>query len=629
MPAPWEEIPIIGPMFGHVADGILDGAIQLGEHAVNAAGAISDVMIGKERTEKAVTTVPARLVANHADKNELTKTATETVKGADDGPLAQLSGQVLRRWRPLQDGAKEMVEMANSEELESIILCVWSLVISIIDKVNPGRLLKALPELPRLMLEKTLGTVGRLGVIRGGILSNEVNVATLGLLWNNFDALVRFFVDLAECAKCYGPASSLDGRAVPDEPHGSYNELDLTQPMNRHGVVCQIQRLIKSVVFILESAALPVKFEDIDMTKETVLPSDDCDLGTLIEVRPSGWHRLVEPGMPQRPWIRLPLASSPPASASPAGGAKPSDNAPKITREKWFFINGIATELFWLHLACGKLAERYSREITGIFNRSEGMLWDLIECGGERDARGVASRGSQSAATKRTRSSRAAQMKLKEQLKAALRQAGEGKPYDHVVVIAHSQGCLLLRLALEELILSAGKESGLAGDIRRPMIERLCVFTFGSPSVDWRLGRDEHGGFPPPLPGTKQEKAGVDLGFLSSHVLCTEHFANKADSVAKLGILNKQKDKRNSGYEADSVFVNCEEGWVGHLFGTQYSLDPSHYGAEERPDGVIVGETAQMAGFRSVLLRCKDGVSIQEAMAKKVNAGQEQLNGIL
>ncbi|KAL2177798.1 uncharacterized protein P884DRAFT_277510 [Thermothelomyces heterothallicus CBS 202.75] len=581
MSAPWEGIPVVGPMLGSLADVTQNQAIQLGEQVGTAASVVADAIIGKERKERAVTALPAWLVDKFADKDRIVQAASETVRDAADDSLVQLSVQVLQRWRPIQDGAADAIERAQDDEVESILRCLWRLVTSISEKVSPGKLLKALPELPRLVLETALGTVGRLGVLRGGILSNEINVATLGLVWNHFDELVQFFVDLIECVKCYAPASSLDGKAAQGDLHGPYNELDLSQPMNRHAVACQLQRLVKSVVFILKRAAAPVKFEQIDMTKETILPSDDCGLGTLIVVRPSGWQC--------------------------------------VTREKWFFVNGIATELFWLHLACEKLAKRYSREVTGVFNRGDGILWDLIECAGERDARGAGSAGSQKAATNRTKSSRMAQEKLEEQLRAALRQAGEGRAYDHVVVIAHSQGCLLLRPALEELILSAGKDSRGADDIRRTMLDRLCVCTFGSPSVDWRLGRDEDGAFPAPLRGSKQEKRGTDLGFLSSHVLCTEHFANAADFVAKLGVLSKYKDEHDSGYEPDSVFVNREKDWVGHLFGTQYSLESRHYGAEKGPEKKI-GRVAQMAGFSSVLLNCQGGISIRDAM-RNANAG--------
>ncbi|KAL2165038.1 hypothetical protein VTH06DRAFT_334 [Thermothelomyces fergusii] len=637
MPAVWEGIPFIGPVLGPVADGILNRAIQVGEQAGGVASGVADAVIGKKRVQKLATVLPASLVNKFADKNQLIDTTTETVKDADDGPLARLSTQVLRRWRPIQDGAAKMVETAKEEEVESILQSLWGLAISVTEKVRPGKLLKALPELRQLMLEKAFGA------IRVGIFHNEINVATLGLLWNHFVDLVKFSVGLVECAKCYAPASSLDGKAEPGDPHGSYNELYLAQPMNRHAIICQLQRLALSTVFILERAATPARFEEIDMTRETMLPTDDCDLGTLMEVRPSGWQCVVEPGMPRRAWTRLPALLPPgpgggeavggrsfgegarPGAEMPCPGAKPPDKSPQVTREKWFFVNGIATELFWLHIACEKLAERYSREVTGVFNRSEGILWDLIECAGERDAWGVGSTSSQKAAVERTRSSRIAREKLKEQLKAALRQAGEGKEgqaYDHVVVIAHSQGCLLLRLALEELILRAAKYPGSAENIRRPMLDRLCVFTFGNPSVDWRLQQDQDGSFPAALKGTRQERSGTNLAFLSSHVLCTEHFANTSDFVAKLGVLSKHKDRHNSGYESDSVFVNCEEGWVGHLFGTQYSLEPRHYEAEGGP-GEESGKADQTAGFRSVLLNCQGGTPIREAMRRKANVGQQ------
>lgn len=413
-----------------------------------------------------------------------------------------------------------------------------------------------------------LRNLGQLGIIQGGILSNEINVATLGLLWNHFDELASFFVDIAECFKCYAPASSLDGKAAPGDLHGRYNELDMSQPMNRHAIACQIQRLVRSVIFILKNMATPIKFDEIEMGEETVLKSDgDCRSGTLLEVRPSGWQRVINPSrIQEQSWVRLSNSSGAPAEKF-CPNAKVPDEPPKVRGEKWLFVNGIATELFWLHLACKKLANKYSREITGVFNRGDGILWDLIECAGERNVGGTASASSQRKLIQRTRSSRRAQAELKEQLRVALTQAG-GKHYEHIVVIAHSQGCLLLRLALGELIAS---DSNDAVDIRRTMLERLCVFTFGNPSVDWKLDWDSDRPIIERLNNSKQSGDGADLTFLSSHVLCTEHFANETDFVAKLGVMSKPAKERSSGYDRKAVFVNSEQDWIGHVFGTQYS----------------------------------------------------------
>ena len=57
-------------------------------------------------------------------------------------------------------------------------------------------------------------------IIEAGIFSNDINSTTLGLVWNHGVELTRFLVDIVECAKCYAPATSLDGRSGQNNPQG-------------------------------------------------------------------------------------------------------------------------------------------------------------------------------------------------------------------------------------------------------------------------------------------------------------------------------------------------------------------------------------------------------------------------
>lgn len=402
------------------------------------------------------------------------------------------------------------------------------LALPALNNLNPELVLATAVDLSKMVVKTVLLRIGQIGVIAAGIYSNELNPKTLAFFWNNRSELASFLLDLAECAKCYASAMSLDGKYEPKSLHGQDNELDFSQAMNRHAIICQIQRLAKSLIFILESATMATPFNAIDMTAQTQLPSDlDCELGTVIEVKPAGWQRVIHPKKGQ--WARPPT--------SPAGEAErlPSNEDPKDTKadkvkvetERWIFINGIATEPFWLHLACQRLAKWSSREVTGVYNRGDGILWDLIECGGERDERGVGNITSQDNLIQRTMSSLRAQESLRNQLETFLQRPTEGqRSYSHIVMIAHSQGCLILRLALKHLIANCGL------DIRTSMLQRLCIFTFGNPSVNWQF---------------------CDGSQLSSYVRRTEHFANEKDFVAKLGVLNEHKQP---GYGADPIFVN-------------------------------------------------------------------------
>ena len=302
--------------------------------------------------------------------------------------------------------------------------------------------------------------------------------------------------------------------------------------MARHAVLCQLQRLAKSVISLLKSQNITFGGEG-GFTMDTKLQSDaGKDVVTLDVVGREG-------------------------------------QAP----ESWLFVNGIAGEVHWQTLALKKLGDYFFNGlakdksdnvdepptmIKGIFNRSDGILWDLLECAGERrpdkKAEGI---------NQRTQSSLTAQKVLTKELQVAL-----GKGEEEIFMIAHSQGCLLLRLALEDLY---DKDSE-GGPIRKAMKDRLLVFTFGNPSYDWDVHRY-----------TKR----------------TEHFANAGDFVARLGVLRYRESRQRAPetsqnpYHCDDcaankpdhqqqlIFINEGPKGKGHLFGAQYSFDKDDYEAGE------------------------------------------------
>jgi hypothetical protein len=118
-------------------------------------------------------------------------------------------------------------------------------------------------------------------------------------------------------------------------------------------------------------------------------------------------------------------------------------------------------------------------------------------------------------------------------------------------MIAHSQGCLILRLALQTLVTETPKGSPQ----RRIIKERLRIFTFGNPSIDWKV-----------VDGTEQP--------LSKYVHTTEHFANVTDFVAMLGVV-VHRDEKGSGYDPNMVFYS--KTGKAHLFGAHYSLGVDAY----------------------------------------------------
>jgi hypothetical protein len=251
--------------------------------------------------------------------------------------------------------------------------------------------------------------------------------------------------------------------------------------------------------------------------------------------------------------------------------------------ESWIFVNGIGGEAYWNHLAVSKIQnfffdadnpEDHSEDasarrtvIKSVFNRSDGILWDMLECVTERRSESSNAERKRlnishgDPLSSRTASSREAQAALSHTLRSALSDSKSSRK--DIVVIAHSQGCLLLRLALEEIF------SDVQEDFRGVMHSHLHVYTFGNPAYDW----DVH-----------------------AYTASTEHFANELDFVAKLGVLRRFSsnpvesvkndltycsrcragDQKHLSMPKQRVFVN-NKGQSGHLFGSQYSLREGDY----------------------------------------------------
>jgi hypothetical protein len=459
--------------------------------------------------------------------------------------------------------AADIFRGADDQSVRKLIETVFERIKRSPDLIRPTLLLETAKSLTYSVLGGVFGAVGSVSSIREAVFRNEINATTLILIRDQAGELAKFVLDLVEASKCYYLANGRK-RGEDDEGNGNdehvlyaeFNELDFSRFRNQHAVICQIQRLALSIVYILQHLFKPVAFRDIDMSGQTKLQSDlgiglrktyNTGADVQLDVEPDDTKDLDKKKL------------------KPTARARVDHK-----EEKWLFVNGIGGELFWLQLACDRLRAAFYREVTGVFNRGDGLLWDLIECAGQRSSyvqdpgagSATPSTGAdgvvegQGTLIESTQSSQQAQELLREELRKRLtNDAAEQNP--HIIMIAHSQGCLLLRRVLEDLVASATTDPSLSHTMRT----RLCVFTFASPSLHWKTQKS-HPSPPHDLDGT----------YLSSHVLRTEHFANRRDFVAQLGVLS-----RDSDYGLDDVFINEGEDWIGHFFGTQYGFDPDLY----------------------------------------------------
>lgn len=421
---------------------------------------------------------------------------------------------------------------------DGILEIAWN----VFRKATQKAILTTVSVIVKTTLMAMIGYIGPIDSVWKAILDNPANTELFETLKTDWWIVARFLVDFLEPMKRFVSAESTDGTPIPGaEAWNTYNELDLTQPMNRHAVNSQLQRFFRSVIEIFRQKDLDVNHFDMNTELET-----DSNL----------------PAVTMR-------------------ALKRKDD-PVKEAETWLFVNGIAGEFFWNHLAVLKIQDFFfdrdnpddnsddvkSRrtEIKGVFNRSDGILWDLIECGGERRPQDTSSRRqnnplARAPLTSRTASSREGQRALSQALRTALLDSKTSRK--EVVMIAHSQGCLLLRLALEDIY------NDTTDDFKGVMRSSLRVYTFGNPAYDW----DVH-----------------------AYAASTEHFANELDYVAKLGVLRqyssdpdnavrndltycsrcRANDDKHLQMSKQLIFVNNKRQ-TGHLFGSQYSLQAKDY----------------------------------------------------
>lgn len=182
----------------------------------------------------------------------------------------------------------------------------------------------------------------------------------------------------------------------------------------------------------------------------------------------------------------------------------------RFVNERWFFINGISVDDNWLFKNCIHLEDRFNQPVTGIHNRSYGVIVDIFESFSHRNIM-IATRA------------------VNDVMTIVNNALNENQ---NVRLIAHSQGTIILRIALDIL------------HQRRPNdMNRLMIHTFASAAKD----------FP-------------DHGYL-----VLEHYANQNDVVAKLGVLNGRYRSRYQGI----IYEN--NGDTGHLFNMFYSLHSNDY----------------------------------------------------
>ncbi|KAK8151520.1 hypothetical protein IWX90DRAFT_393868, partial [Phyllosticta citrichinensis] len=181
-----------------------------------------------------------------------------------------------------------------------------------------------------------------------------------------------------------------------------------------------------------------------------------------------------------------------------------------------------------------RLAVTFQRPITGIHNRTYGVLGDVAVCLFQRSFR------------YNTADVRCAYEMLKLQILEP--------SVEKVVLLAHGQGACVASLALDRMLLELPSKS----------LGKLEIFTFGCAASH----------FNNPLSHSyltillQNSSLNPTLSSRSRHVVpIIEHYANENDPFARWGVLNSTRNCPGQRF-AGQVFINKDAS--GHLFNQHY-----------------------------------------------------------
>eukprot|EP01113_Clastostelium_recurvatum_P037307 TRINITY_DN5434_c3_g1_i1.p1 TRINITY_DN5434_c3_g1~~TRINITY_DN5434_c3_g1_i1.p1 ORF type:complete len:389 (-),score=110.02 TRINITY_DN5434_c3_g1_i1:2-1168(-) len=212
---------------------------------------------------------------------------------------------------------------------------------------------------------------------------------------------------------------------------------------------------------------------------------------------------LLSPGLPDSP-----------VSASPSIAQQQDDD------EAWMFVNGLCCDTNLTRCNALHLSETFNKRIFVFYNPTQGIIFDLIEC-----MLGLVS-------------STRIGARLGKDLILQLRTKKK------VVLCAHSQGSIIATEAVAWII----KESNIDKKEIYELLSKLTIFTFGCAAANFCVITSDDDDDD----ARKQQQ--------QQQVPTYEHYANKDDFVAQIGVLSCTRYP-GTVYSADVT---------GHMLGEHY-----------------------------------------------------------
>src|SRR5690554_1335654 len=271
----------------------------------------------------------------------------------------------------------------------------------------------------------------------------------------------------------------------------------------------------------------------------------------------------------------------------------PFQSTTSFLNERWFFINGVATTLDVAKMNTELLSQMFYQPITGIYNSTNSLLVDLIECALDKRFKLVPDLNDQTTMTRPTYA--AAQ---------AIFTALRDPQIERVVVIGHSQGtliaanvvraiaralCIAESLADDAVATERGQgiESTVMANQASEPLERLaCQCLFPKAVEEWRpdqlqahllrilrklelyLFSNCADRLTYAMKVTTQSGQEIGLPYI-------ENFANEHDLVARLGILSPLRKREPERVSLDGPLYLSTDRW-GHFLNAHY-LEAMHH----------------------------------------------------
>ncbi|PKY09268.1 hypothetical protein P168DRAFT_324260 [Aspergillus campestris IBT 28561] len=191
-------------------------------------------------------------------------------------------------------------------------------------------------------------------------------------------------------------------------------------------------------------------------------------------------------------------------------------------RECWVYVNGVAAGQHWMQQHLDRLAYTFGRKITGVHNRTFGIVFDIIECLIQRCF---------SYATQDVR-----------EAYAIIKEALLNPEIDKVILLLHSQGGIEGGLIIDWLL----------DEMPQDLLCHLEVYTFGNAAnhfnnpfrrvQDFRSTKSKRADL------IHSQRTAEQDGKSICHI---EHYVNSKDFVGLWGVVN---------------FINVPNRYMGRLF---------------------------------------------------------------